>query len=144
MYGHDALSYMYDTALLLPLGSQDEQHLKQIRMFKWMLQEPQLKQLEEWTRSKIISSKDKIMNRQKALKDIEKQALMDKKRNESGDQTQIVAPPLEKLAMTPNSKMMMMLMHVRRSTMKMRVVMTAMILEYFASLEPRLFEHSST
>ena len=100
LYGHDALSYMYDTALVLPLGSQDEQHLKQIRMFKWMLQEPQLKQLEEWTRSKIISSKDKIMNRQKALKDIEKQALMDKQRNESGDQTQIVAPPLKKLAMT--------------------------------------------
>ena len=104
LYGHEALSYMYERAKPLPSGSQDEQDMKQLRMFKWMLSEQQLKQMEEWTRSKIISSKDKIMNRQKALKDIEKQALKDKTRIESCDQTLVVAPPLKKLAVTPKQQ----------------------------------------
>ena len=45
--------------------------MKEFRMFKWTLAPEEWKKVEEWQACQVLSSKDKIMNRQKALKDLE-------------------------------------------------------------------------
>ena len=65
VFGADALRYRLERCGKLPLGHQDEQDLKEMRQFKWMLSDIELKALDAWTAAKVVSSKDKIMNRQK-------------------------------------------------------------------------------
>ena len=71
LFGAQALRYRFERCQSLAAGQQDESDLKELRQFKWMLTDIELKSVEEWTRSKVVSSKAKIMNRQKALNDVE-------------------------------------------------------------------------
>ena len=74
LFGAEALQYRLERCKNVPDGRQDEQDLKEIRKFKWMLSDIELKAVEDWTRAKVVSSKDKITNRQKALRDVQKKA----------------------------------------------------------------------
>ena len=65
LFGAEALQYRLERCKKVPDGHQDEQDLKELRQFKWMLSDIELKAVEDWTRAKVVSSKDKIMNRQR-------------------------------------------------------------------------------
>ena len=66
-------------------------------MFRWLLSDAELKELSSWTSSKVQTSRDRLMNRQKALQDIEKKAKAKRSQEKVDDQLQpLMAPPLKK------------------------------------------------
>ena len=100
LYGAAALRYRFERCQSAAAGLKDEQDLKELRQFKWMLSDIELKAVEEWTRSKVVTTKAKIMNRQKALNDVEKKVQEKKRLGDSADQSQlVVAPPMKKKAL---------------------------------------------
>ena len=100
LYGAEALRYRFERCKKAADGFQDEQDLKELRQFKWMLTDIELKASEEWTRAKVMSSKAKIVNRQKALRDVEKKVQEKKRLGDGADQSQlVVAPPLKRCAL---------------------------------------------
>ena len=63
LHGHEALRYRHERCAKVMVGHQNEQDLKELRQFRWMLSDTELKEVEEWTRAKVVSSKDQIMQR---------------------------------------------------------------------------------
>ena len=62
-----------------------------------MMSDKEIKALDSWTAAKIVSSKDQIMNRQKALQHVEKKVAKDKRTiGDEQSQVAVVAPPLKK------------------------------------------------
>ena len=99
VFGADALRYRLERCGKLPLGHQDEQDLKDMRQFKWMLSDIEMKALDSWTCAKVVSSKDKIMNRQKSLANVEARVEKEKRRLGNGAEQSrlaVLAPPLKK------------------------------------------------
>ena len=106
LYGADALKYRFERCNKAALGAQDDQDLKELRQFKWMMSDKEGKALESWTAAKIVSSKDKIMNRQKALQNVEKNMAKDKRAmGDEPSQMAVMAPPLKKAAATEEPRL---------------------------------------
>ena len=100
LFGAQALRYRFERCQSLAAGQREESDLKELRQFKWMLTAIELKSVEEWTRSKVVSSKAKIMNRHKALNDVENKFKENKRQGDNGDQSQcVIAPPLKRIAL---------------------------------------------
>ena len=97
LYGAEALKYRFERCNKAAPGAQEDQDLKELRQFKWMMSDKEAKALDSWTAAKIVSSKDKIMNRQKALQNVEKKVAKDKRAiGDEPSQMAVMAPPLKK------------------------------------------------
>jgi hypothetical protein len=103
LYGSDSLKFRYSRCRKNESGAPDEEDLKQLKQFRWCLNEAENKQVNEWLASKVLTTRDKIMNRQKALIDVERSIAA--KRNGEGSEDQVVAaPPLKKVLQVENAK----------------------------------------
>ena len=97
LFGAAAIQHRLKTCRDAPDGAQEDTDLKELRMFRWLLSDAELKELSSWTSSKVQTSRDRLMNRQKALQDIEKKAKAKRSQEKVDDQLQpLMAPPLKK------------------------------------------------
>ena len=98
LVGAEAMAERYEKCCQLSAGSHDANDLKEFRAFRWMLTEAQSKQVDAWQRACVHTTKDKLaLGKQKALKDLEKEAGEKKARHadEKGHSMIVVAPKLK-------------------------------------------------
>ena len=96
LVGEEAMAARYEKCCQLSAGSHAND-LKEFRAFRWMLTEAQSKQVDAWQRACVHTTKEKLaLGKQKALKDLEKEAGEKKARHaeEKGNSMIVVAPKL--------------------------------------------------
>ena len=80
LHGLEAIRYRFKRSQGVYAGHHLLEDMKEFRCFKWFLSNAEWKQVESWQACQVLMSKDKIMNRQKALKDLEDKQKMIKGR----------------------------------------------------------------
>ena len=97
LFGCEAMRFRYHRCAALPNGHQSQEDMKEFKMFKWTLAPEEWKKVDEWQACQVLSAKDKIMNRQKALKDLEEKTKIEKQRckDNNVESALVLAPPLK-------------------------------------------------
>ena len=94
LVGAEAMAERYEKCCQLSAGSHDANDLKEFRAFRWMLTEAQSKQIDAWERACVHTTKEKLaLGKQKALKDLEKEAAKKKARHADEKKSMIVVAP---------------------------------------------------
>ena len=83
--------------MLVDGGHQDPEHMKEFRMYAWLLSKSEFERTKEWQRLAVANSRDKIASmKQKALKNVEEDVATKKKaRHEIKLPKAVVAPSIK-------------------------------------------------
>ena len=86
LFGEAAMKFRLQQCMLVDSGHQDPEHMKEFRMYAWLLTKSEFERTQEWQRLAVANSRDKIASmKQKALKDVEEE-MATKKKGASRDQ----------------------------------------------------------
>ena len=97
LYGGDSIKFRLSRCKAVGSGQPEEQDLQQLKMYRWCLSEAESKQLDLWLSARVLSSRDRLMNRQKALRDAEK-CIQAKRGSEDALEDKAPGPPLKKVS----------------------------------------------
>jgi hypothetical protein len=97
LFGEAAMKWRMQQCMLVDGGHQDPEHMKEFRMYAWLLSSSELERTKEWQRLAVANSRDKIASmKQKALKDVEEEvATKNKARHEIKEVKAVVAPRIK-------------------------------------------------
>ena len=97
LFGEAAMKWRMQQCMLVDGGHQDPEHMKEFRMYAWLLSSSELERTKEWQRLAVANSRDKIASmKQKALKNVEEDVATKKKaRHEIKVPKAVVAPSIK-------------------------------------------------